>query len=165
MDKDGAAKPRRTARKARQGTQQAVTGLKSGTVAAAKKKKRPKTGVEQSGKRAQPLLMGFRGSDTFVRYGPYWGSESINDPRFGDTGRPEGTWHLPPIGTTGMDPGRKLSALRQKRIGNAMTIIATLLERDETYLPIFIRLEAELSAVKSQNAALDRARLLLRSPD
>jgi hypothetical protein len=44
------------------------------------------------------------------------------------------------------------------RIDNALRIVAALLEHDEAYLPIFLRLEAERDRAAARNAALDRAR-------
>jgi hypothetical protein len=41
-------------------------------------------------------------------------------------------------------------------------VVAELLEQDEAYLPIFLRLEAERDKLKLRHAALDRARALLR---
>ena len=50
----------------------------------------------------------------------------------------------------------------EARIGNALHVVAELLEQDEAYLPIFLRLEAERDKLKLRHAALDRARALLR---
>ncbi|WP_292065176.1 hypothetical protein [Marivita sp. XM-24bin2] len=49
-----------------------------------------------------------------------------------------------------------------ERIENALCVVAELLEHDETYLPIFLRLEAERDKLDTRRAALDRARAFLR---
>jgi len=51
----------------------------------------------------------------------------------------------------------------EARIHNALRIIAKLLEDDEAYLPVFLRLEAELDEVKARHSALDRARAYSRA--
>jgi hypothetical protein len=55
-------------------------------------------------------------------------------------------------------PATKLDRLR-----NALTVIADLILRDATYVPIFIRLEEEiaLEEAKSQSDALARARAMI----
>jgi hypothetical protein len=50
----------------------------------------------------------------------------------------------------------------EARIENALRIVAELLEQDEAYLPIFLRLEAERDKLDARQAALDRARAVLR---
>lgn len=57
-------------------------------------------------------------------------------------------------------PTRKLGSTQTKeqRIAKALGIVAALLEKDEAYLPIFLRLEAELEALEKRKAALSRAR-------
>jgi hypothetical protein len=50
----------------------------------------------------------------------------------------------------------------EARIENALRIVAELLEDNEAYLPIFLRLEAERDKLKLRHAALDRARALLK---
>jgi hypothetical protein len=47
---------------------------------------------------------------------------------------------------------------KEQRIAKALRIVAALLEKDEAYLPIFLRLEAELEALEKRKAALSRAR-------
>lgn len=49
----------------------------------------------------------------------------------------------------------------EQRIENALRIVAELLEQDDSYLPIFLRLEAELKKVDARSAALNRARAYL----
>lgn len=49
-----------------------------------------------------------------------------------------------------------------ERIENAMFVVAKLLEHDEVYLPIFLRLENELIKAREQQDALQRARTLIR---
>ena len=48
----------------------------------------------------------------------------------------------------------------EERVRNALRIVATLLEHDEAYLPIFLRLETELQALERKRDALDRARAM-----
>ena len=48
----------------------------------------------------------------------------------------------------------------EERVRNALGIVATLLEHDEAYLPIFLRLETELQALERKRDALDRARAM-----
>jgi hypothetical protein len=50
----------------------------------------------------------------------------------------------------------------EARIENALRVVAELLEHDEAYLPIFLRLEAERDKLDARRAALDRARAVLR---
>lgn len=50
----------------------------------------------------------------------------------------------------------------EERIENALRVVAELLERDEAYLPIFLRLEAERDKLDARRAALDRARAVLK---
>ncbi|MHA7888714.1 hypothetical protein [Roseicyclus sp.] len=50
----------------------------------------------------------------------------------------------------------------EERIENALRVVAELLEQDEAYLPIFLRLEAERDKLDARRAALDRARAVLR---
>lgn len=50
----------------------------------------------------------------------------------------------------------------EARIENALRVVAELLEQDEAYLPIFLRLEAERDKLDARRAALDRARAVLR---
>jgi hypothetical protein len=46
----------------------------------------------------------------------------------------------------------------EDRILNALAVVADLLEHDEAYLPIFLRLEAELEKAKAQQSAFQRAK-------
>ncbi len=48
------------------------------------------------------------------------------------------------------------------RIANAIRVVAELLEHDEAYLPIFLRLETERDELDTRRAALERARAVLR---
>lgn len=50
----------------------------------------------------------------------------------------------------------------EERVANALRVVAELLEQDEAYLPIFLRLEAERDKLDARRAALDRARAVLR---
>lgn len=50
----------------------------------------------------------------------------------------------------------------EERIENALRVVAELLEHDEAYLPIFLRLEAERDKLDTRRAALDRAQAVLR---
>jgi hypothetical protein len=50
----------------------------------------------------------------------------------------------------------------EERIANALRVVAELIEQDEAYLPIFLRLEAERDKLDTRRAALDRARAVLR---
>lgn len=52
----------------------------------------------------------------------------------------------------------------EDRIENALHIVAALLEHDEAYLPIFLRLEAELDKAAARQSALSRARARLMEP-
>jgi hypothetical protein len=47
------------------------------------------------------------------------------------------------------------------RISSALRVVAELLAHDETYLPVFLRLEAELKQAVARRAALARAKSLL----
>jgi len=58
-------------------------------------------------------------------------------------------------------PAKKSTGSHEGRISNALRIIAELLEHDEAYLPVFLRLEAELKLAKEGRAALERAKSLL----
>jgi hypothetical protein len=51
----------------------------------------------------------------------------------------------------------------EDRILKARATVAHLLQHDEKYLPIFLRLEAELEAVRGQKSALELARELAES--
>jgi hypothetical protein len=51
----------------------------------------------------------------------------------------------------------------EDRILGALSIVAELLEHDEAYVPVFTRLEEELTRVQAQRAALSRARAYLRT--
>jgi hypothetical protein len=51
----------------------------------------------------------------------------------------------------------------EERIANALRMVAELLEHDESYLPIFLRLEAELQQAHASRAALERAKSLLQT--
>lgn len=44
------------------------------------------------------------------------------------------------------------------RIKSCLQTVAELVEHDEAYLPIFLRLEAELQAATNRQAALERAK-------
>ncbi len=48
------------------------------------------------------------------------------------------------------------------RIRESLSILAVLLEEDDVYLPIFLRLEKELQTVRDQQDALTRARSYIR---
>ena len=48
----------------------------------------------------------------------------------------------------------------EARIANALRLVAELLEHDEIYLPVFLRLEAELQQARERRAALERAKSL-----
>lgn len=48
----------------------------------------------------------------------------------------------------------------EARIANALGLVAELLEHDEIYLPVFLRLEAELQKARERRAALERAKSL-----
>ncbi|MEO3479601.1 hypothetical protein AAFO90_18230 [Phaeobacter sp. CAU 1743] len=50
----------------------------------------------------------------------------------------------------------------EERIENALRVVAELLEHDEAYLPIFLRLETERDKLDTRRAALERARAVLR---
>lgn len=50
----------------------------------------------------------------------------------------------------------------EARIENALRVVAELLEHDEAYLPIFLRLETERDKLDTRRAALKRARAVLR---
>ena len=54
-------------------------------------------------------------------------------------------------------------ATKLDRLRNALTVMADLILRDATYVPIFIRLEEEiaLEEAKSQSDALARARAMI----
>ena len=49
----------------------------------------------------------------------------------------------------------------EQRIRAAMCLVAELLQHSDAYLPIFLRLEAELAAAESRRAALERAKAFL----
>lgn len=51
---------------------------------------------------------------------------------------------------------------QEGRILNALVLVAQLLEHDEAYLPVFLRLEAELQTAKTQQAALQRAKAFVQ---
>jgi len=51
----------------------------------------------------------------------------------------------------------------EHRIRACLALVAELLAHSDDYLPIFLRLEAELAAAEARHAALDRARVLLGS--
>lgn len=51
----------------------------------------------------------------------------------------------------------------EERIANALRVVAELLQHDETYLPVFLRLEAELQQAHASRAALERAKSLLQT--
>jgi hypothetical protein len=53
-------------------------------------------------------------------------------------------------------PGSKRNV--EDRILNALAVVADLLDHDEAYLSIFLRLEAELEKAKAQQSALKRAK-------
>ena len=65
-----------------------------------------------------------------------------------------------PDGSRSPQPHRQRSL--EARIENALRVVAELLEQDEAYLPIFLRLEAERDKLDARRAALDRARAVLR---
>lgn len=65
-----------------------------------------------------------------------------------------------PNGHGGRQPHGQRSL--EARIENALRVVAELLEQDEAYLPIFLRLEAERDKLDARRAALDRARAVLR---
>jgi hypothetical protein len=48
------------------------------------------------------------------------------------------------------------------RIEAALELVAILLDENEAYLPIFLRLEAELEAARVSSSALARARALAK---
>jgi hypothetical protein len=48
----------------------------------------------------------------------------------------------------------------EERIANALRLVAELLEHNEIYLPVFLRLEAELQQARERRAALERAKSL-----
>ncbi|WP_139834103.1 hypothetical protein [Marivita cryptomonadis] len=86
---------------------------------------------------------------------------------------PSGTGKKHPIAnrftsTAGAQPDRPGGPQQHRqrsleaRIENALRIVAELLEDNEAYLPIFLRLEAERDKLKLRHAALDRARALLK---
>lgn len=52
-----------------------------------------------------------------------------------------------------------------QRILSCMETVAMLLETDEAFLPIFIRLERELEAAQAAQDALERSRAYLPCPD
>lgn len=56
---------------------------------------------------------------------------------------------------------KKSTGSHEGRISNALRIIAELLEYDNAYLPVFLRLEAELKLAEERRAALERAKSLL----
>ncbi|MFO8127016.1 hypothetical protein [Yoonia sp.] len=51
----------------------------------------------------------------------------------------------------------------EERIANAMRVVAELLQHDEAYLPVYLRLEAELHQADARRAALERAKSLLQT--
>jgi hypothetical protein len=67
--------------------------------------------------------------------------------------------HLPSRPSTKTQPHKQRA---EERIANALGIVAILLEHDDAYLPIFLRLEAELQASDKRKAALARARAFLK---
>ena len=86
---------------------------------------------------------------------------------------PSGTGKKHPIAnrftsTAGAQPDRPGGPQQHRqrsleaRIENALRVVAELLEQDEAYLPIFLRLEAERDKLDARRAALDRARAVLR---
>jgi hypothetical protein len=81
-------------------------------------------------------------------------------PGKGATHRFTSTAGAQPDGLRSLQPHRQTSL--EARIENALRIVAELLEDNEAYLPIFLRLEAERDKLKLRHAALDRARALLR---
>ena len=56
---------------------------------------------------------------------------------------------------------RNCQRCAEKRIENALRIVAELLDKDEAYLPIFLRLEDELKKAENRSAALVRASAFL----
>lgn len=54
--------------------------------------------------------------------------------------------------------GRDGRQVLEDRIANASRVVAELLEHDEAYLPIFLRLEAAIKEAEARRAALERAR-------
>lgn len=80
--------------------------------------------------------------------------------RNGTTHRFTSTAGAQPDGSRSPQPHRQTSL--EARIENALRIVAELLEDNEAYLPIFLRLEAERDKLDARRAALDRARAVLR---
>lgn len=80
--------------------------------------------------------------------------------RNGTTHRFTSTAATQPDGSRSPQQHRQRSL--EARIENALRIVAELLEDNEAYLPIFLRLEAERDKLKLRHAALDRARALLK---
>lgn len=63
----------------------------------------------------------------------------------------------PPEFRLGSMPVRSASRTENRILG-AIRIVATLVETDEGYLPIFLRLESELKKEREKTAALQRVR-------
>ncbi len=58
-------------------------------------------------------------------------------------------------------PTKRSNVYLAARIDQAMLVVAKLLEEDDTYLPVFLRLEQEAAAIYDKEAALERAMQLI----
>jgi hypothetical protein len=58
-------------------------------------------------------------------------------------------------------PNNSEQRITEHRIRASLAVIAELLQHSDAYLPIFLRLEAELAAAEARRAAIDRAKTFL----
>ena len=71
---------------------------------------------------------------------------------------------IPPVDAVSALPPHRLDCQKETkhhRILACLQIIATLLEKDEAYLPIYLRLERELEAESEKQEIIARARKYL----
>jgi hypothetical protein len=94
------------------------------------------------------------------------GHERRNSPNADTVDRPSATSPSERAGISEQEPPAARTGTRpqsvEARIHNALHIVAELLQHDDAYLPIFLRLEGELESARAQSAALSRARAYLR---
>jgi hypothetical protein len=56
-----------------------------------------------------------------------------------------------------------MTATHAQRIANALSAVAELAEEDDAYIPLFQRLDMELSLAQPSTAAADRVRARLKN--
>lgn len=71
----------------------------------------------------------------------------------------QSTGQIPVAGLVELTNRRMQRPLTEKRIENALRIVANIIaEGEHQYLPIFLRLESELASCKEKTNAIERAK-------